>query len=489
MVAVRSILIRLRKRSGLSPDRLQSTEIDTRTLLELSSVRRHAHVSQTTPEQALPELIGKIARTLPVTQRLIVDVELCLELLREHPPAGVDLDQLYAADLGDRRRSLARQWRRLHTTLGAARIPSTPTARSLRDSPETGAFTALAELLASGYEPDGAQWNTVTVVGDAVFDQIHRVEQIPEVGMSEWGRISRHPGGKGLNRAVALARLGLDARLLAAIGDDDDGREIREYLCEHRVDISLVKVRRNARTPVTTVLMPRAGGYASIADKEGRTALTAADLNSAPYRQAIAGANVVLLTFEQSPEVVEQVLNVVATLKRSRGHSTGPPWLIVNVSPPRSLRQSTLAHLAAIDFLVGSPRELDGLWPGEPTATVIKWLLDHRVGTVCVIDGFQCRIHRAGAEPAVVPVAADLSSFAGAASAFSSALTYRLVTGGGAVASDDFLFAVVMAEAVASDQPVESVPDLMPSMTAVDTTAFQKPPEHLNFQRAENDAP
>lgn len=54
----------------------------------------------------------------------------------------------------------------------------------------------------------------VVVVGDALVDEVDG---------------AAHVGGAALNVAVGLARLGVPARLIAMVGDDDAGRLVREH--------------------------------------------------------------------------------------------------------------------------------------------------------------------------------------------------------------------------------------------------------------------
>jgi fructokinase len=62
----------------------------------------------------------------------------------------------------------------------------------------------------------------VAVVGDALVDEIDGASIV---------------GGAALNVAVGLARLGVPARLIAMVGDDDAGRVVREHCARHGVDL------------------------------------------------------------------------------------------------------------------------------------------------------------------------------------------------------------------------------------------------------------
>ncbi|MET8423472.1 carbohydrate kinase family protein [Nocardia sp. NPDC004860] len=479
--AVCGTLMRVRKHEGLNVGRIESSEIDTRILLQLTAVRRCAHLERVEPKDALPGAIRRIADKLSVTDRVVVDAELCLGLLREIGPPGVDLDQHYGAALAQRRNSLARHWRTLHEAFGAVDIPPAPTARAVRGGRyEVPAFVALAKLLTTLSDPGGRERDAVVVIGDAVIDHILEVDHFPRPGMSMWGKDSgSRPGGKGLNRAVALARLNLDARLLAAIGDDDEGLEILHYLDSEHVDTSLIKVEALERTPVTTVVTPADGDYSSIAIKKGRTRLTSSDLELAPIRHAITCAAAVVLTFEQSDSVIEKVLEIVGAVNDSSAGSESP-WVVVNVSPPRPPTQYMRDHLAVIDYLVGSSDDLARLRPDLPDGAVAEALLNDGVGTVCEIDRSQCTVHRRGLGAIEVDrFGTAVSNVAGAASAFSSALTSRLVKNARPAETADFVWATAaMATLIRRDagaHPVESVPDGMPSEASIDEMVESTP--------------
>lgn len=66
----------------------------------------------------------------------------------------------------------------------------------------------------------------VVVIGDALIDELR-----DETGVREF------VGGAGLNVAVGLSRLGVPASLVAMVGDDAAGEQIRGFLAEHGVEL------------------------------------------------------------------------------------------------------------------------------------------------------------------------------------------------------------------------------------------------------------
>lgn len=80
------------------------------------------------------------------------------------------------------------------------------------------------------------------VIGDALIDEIDTAGH----GSTEM------VGGAALNVAVGLRRLGIPARLLAMIGDDGAGDEIRQYLTDHTVPVIASPSQHGSSRAVST---------------------------------------------------------------------------------------------------------------------------------------------------------------------------------------------------------------------------------------------
>ena len=80
----------------------------------------------------------------------------------------------------------------------------------------------------------------LTVVGSINLDLVADVQQIPRRGETVTAeRVSKVPGGKGANQAVAAARLGADVRFVGRVGDDDHAVLARAGLDEAGVEVEL----------------------------------------------------------------------------------------------------------------------------------------------------------------------------------------------------------------------------------------------------------
>jgi len=66
----------------------------------------------------------------------------------------------------------------------------------------------------------------IAVVGSINLDLVARCERLPQPGETISGAsLSRYPGGKGANQAVACARLGAEVTMIGAVGTDSHAEE------------------------------------------------------------------------------------------------------------------------------------------------------------------------------------------------------------------------------------------------------------------------
>jgi ribokinase len=101
----------------------------------------------------------------------------------------------------------------------------------------------------------------VLVVGSVNADLVMAVPELPRPGETVLGgRFTQGGGGKGANQAVAAAGAGAEARLIAAVGDDDHGRDQRASLAAAGVEVSGVDVLDGVATGVAFVVVAADGG-------------------------------------------------------------------------------------------------------------------------------------------------------------------------------------------------------------------------------------
>lgn len=100
----------------------------------------------------------------------------------------------------------------------------------------------------------------VLVVGSVNVDMVVRVTTLPSPGSTVTGGVfERHGGGKGANQAVAAARLGARVALIAAVGDDTEGRDAVEELRREGVDVSGIAQLDGVATGVALIVVDDSG--------------------------------------------------------------------------------------------------------------------------------------------------------------------------------------------------------------------------------------
>lgn len=191
----------------------------------------------------------------------------------------------------------------------------------------------------------------VDVVGAIALDTQLQVERLPEAGeMVPATRIMRGMGGRGANQAVAVARSGVDARLVASVGDDPAGELVRQELAGFGVDIELVAVHPGEETGSGYTFFPQDRSVRTIVVAGANVHTNTAAIDEIADR--LASAAVVLVQGEIGRATIEQTLRLAADW---------PGRVILSPSPLVDIDRDLLRH---VDVLVLNGREA-ALWCGE----------------------------------------------------------------------------------------------------------------------------
>ncbi len=100
----------------------------------------------------------------------------------------------------------------------------------------------------------------IVVIGSVNLDLSASVPRLPAAGETVTGaKLSRFPGGKGANQALAAQRLGANVRLIACVGDDAMADEALVLLREGGVDLDRCIVDSEAPTGVALISVAPSG--------------------------------------------------------------------------------------------------------------------------------------------------------------------------------------------------------------------------------------
>ena len=242
----------------------------------------------------------------------------------------------------------------------------------------------------------------VLVLGSANLDLVATTARHPAPGETLIGHdYSEHPGGKGLNQAVAAARAGSPTRFVGAVGRDDAGQTLTRVAGEAGVDTSEVAVV-DVSTGRALILVSDSGEN-SIVVVPGANELC-------PEGAARAG-EVVLAQLEVPLDTVESTFRSA----REVGATT-----VLNPAPARPLPPELLD---LVDIIVPNEHELDLLGG-------VSGLLERGVGTVVVTLGAEgARVHTSEGAVDIPTLVVDAVDSTGAGDTFCGYLASGLASG------------------------------------------------------------
>jgi ribokinase len=186
-----------------------------------------------------------------------------------------------------------------------------------------------------------AQPVKVVVIGGIVMDLVFEVPKWPALKQAvQASSFTMQPGGKGLNQAIAAARLGAQVSIISAIGQDHLGDSLLARLEKEGIDHQFVERRPAADTDATCVIVWE-GKPGFIGAK---LASTTVDLQLIKKAQAyIKDSDVLLATGEVPPNAVEIAFEIA---RKSKAIT------ILNPTPPEPLKQLKSSLLSLTDYLV-----------------------------------------------------------------------------------------------------------------------------------------
>ena len=117
-------------------------------------------------------------------------------------------------------------------------------------------------------------------------DHLYKVGELVADGEQLVGGIESLPGGSAANTAYGLAKLGLKAGFVGAVGIDDDGVELIKAFKAVDVDTSQIRIKQKVKTGATICLSDRLGGRAIYVSPGANNLLGPEDIDLAYLNRA-----------------------------------------------------------------------------------------------------------------------------------------------------------------------------------------------------------
>lgn len=142
----------------------------------------------------------------------------------------------------------------------------------------------------------------IVVVGSINLDLVATTHHIPAPGETVLGLdFQEHPGGKGANQAVAVARLGYPVHMIGRVGNDAFGTQLRKHLASAGVDLSAVMTSEGP-SGIAVIVVAQTGENSIVVVPGANALVTPRDLDN--HIELIRSAGMVLTQLETPLETV-----------------------------------------------------------------------------------------------------------------------------------------------------------------------------------------
>ncbi|WP_211452437.1 ribokinase [Collimonas antrihumi] len=189
----------------------------------------------------------------------------------------------------------------------------------------------------------------IVIIGSINMDLVLRVPRMPHPGETlSGGRFQTISGGKGANQAVACARLSADSvkvAMIACLGDDAFGVELRAALRNDGIDDSHVSTIAGEASGVASILVDASGQNSIVLAAGANDALSPAHIDAA--RNLIEQSRIVVLQLETPLATVRHAIKLAHELGKI---------VVLNPAPAPTLALPA-DLLAQVEYLI--PNEIE----------------------------------------------------------------------------------------------------------------------------------
>jgi len=213
---------------------------------------------------------------------------------------------------------------------------------------------------------DSLQDRTVIGIGEVLLDIVFRNGQ-PE---------SASVGGSVVNSLVSLARSGVSATLIGAVGDDNVGKVVLQFLEKESIDTKYLTVHKGAKTPVSIAVLDE-NGNASYSFYHIDKMLPSVDLKSLEFDRGILLVGSYYSVAQETHPFVSELL------RKSIGKDVISVYDL-NFRPAHkeslsTVKSNILENIKAADILRCSREDLLTVFGTDDVMTVFK----ERLNGVC----------------------------------------------------------------------------------------------------------
>ena len=162
-----------------------------------------------------------------------------------------------------------------------------------------------------GSQSDG-EIAKITIIGSINCDIAYYVDSFPRVNQTIHAKDSiLSPGGKGLNQAVAAARVGAEVNFIGCVGNDSFGTMALKYLSANKVETANIRIIDGAATGMANIIATENGNNMITVSPGANFHLMPQNIEHIENAtDIIKNADIVLVQLEIPVETVRTVLSI-----------------------------------------------------------------------------------------------------------------------------------------------------------------------------------
>lgn len=295
----------------------------------------------------------------------------------------------------------------------------------------------------------------VVVVGSINCDIVSYLKQFPKANETVFAHgYEIAIGGKGLNQAVAAARIGGRISMIGCVGNDDFGRQATAHLIENGVNCDSVMVADDAPTGVAAIAVNDAGDNMISVASGANLALSVAHVLA--HRSVIENADVLITQAEVSVEVMAAALEIA--------NGAGVPS-VLNPAPAEKTVLPLLKYCTYITPNESETETLSGFYPegADNIDNAIRVLREQGAENIVITCGSRGSLIGTESDPiTVAPYKVRSVDSTGAGDTFNGVFAVGVASGLSAQA------AARQASAAAAISVTRKTADSAPSRAEVD---------------------
>jgi len=193
----------------------------------------------------------------------------------------------------------------------------------------------------------------VVVVGSINYDITSYLKEFPDPNETLFAKDYKTAiGGKGLNQAVAAARVGANVKMIGCVGEDGFGEQAVAHLTDNGVDCAAVVKSSAAPTGFAAIMVNDAGDNMISVASGANKALSPDDVNAA--KEIIEAADIVITQSEVSADVIASALEIAK--------KAGVPT-VLNPAPADPSALPLLKHCTYVTPNESETETLTGFFP------------------------------------------------------------------------------------------------------------------------------